>query len=268
MTISEISYSTVTSAGTSASSAASSSTTSASSSSTSNPLASLSSDFTTFLQLLTTQLQNQDPLSPEDPDQFTQELVEMSGVEQQITGNSDLSQLVTLSQSNASATYMGFIGQTVTATSSQIALENGSAQFSYTLPSAASNVTISIKDSDGNTVATLTPSSDEAGTYDMNWDGTSDSGTTEPSGAYTISVSATDANGNAISGTSTQIIGTVTGVQTSSSGSAMLDIGSVSVAASSVTDVGSDSSTTSTTSTSSTVSTLASELASDLTSDL
>jgi flagellar basal-body rod modification protein FlgD len=268
MTISEISYSTATSAGTSASSAASSATTSASGSATSNPLASLSDDFNTFLQLLTTQLQNQDPLSPEDPDQFTQELVEMTGVEQQITGNGDLSQLVTLSQSNASATYMGFIGQTVTTPSSQIALENGSAQFSYTLPSEASNVTISIEDSNGNTVATLTPGSDAAGTYDKNWDGTSDSGTTESSGSYTVSVSATDANGDAISSTSTQIIGTVTGVQTSSSGSAILDIGPVSVAASSVTDVGSDTSTTSTTTTSSAVSTLASQLTSDLESDL
>src|SRR5580704_2655101 len=59
----------------------------------------IASNFTTFLQLLTTQLQNQDPLSPMDTNQFTQQLVEFAGVEQQMQSNDSLSTLVSLQQS-------------------------------------------------------------------------------------------------------------------------------------------------------------------------
>ncbi len=63
-----------------------------------NALASLSNNFSTFLNMLMTQLQNQDPTSPMDSNQFTQELVEFSGVEQQINTNSSLTQLIQLTQ--------------------------------------------------------------------------------------------------------------------------------------------------------------------------
>src|ERR1017187_1412865 len=59
----------------------------------------IASNFTTFLQLLTTQLKNQDPLSPMDTNQFTQQLVEFAGVEQQMKTNDTLSTLVSLQQS-------------------------------------------------------------------------------------------------------------------------------------------------------------------------
>ncbi len=57
-------------------------------------LASLSGDYSNFLTLLTTQLKNQDPLSPMDSTQFTQQLVQFSAVEQQINGNKKLDQLI------------------------------------------------------------------------------------------------------------------------------------------------------------------------------
>ncbi len=56
----------------------------------------IASNFTEFLQLLTTQLQNQDPLSPMGTNQFTQHLVEFAQVEQQMKSNDSLSILVTL----------------------------------------------------------------------------------------------------------------------------------------------------------------------------
>jgi len=52
--------------------------------------ASLSQDFDDFLQLLTTQLQNQDPLNPMDSNEFTNQLVQFSQVEQQINSNQKL----------------------------------------------------------------------------------------------------------------------------------------------------------------------------------
>src|SRR5262249_10208809 len=69
----------------------------------SNAASQLAGNFDEFLKLLTTQLQHQDPLSPLDPNQFTQELVQFSSVEQQIQTNTSLSTLISLQQ-NAQVT--------------------------------------------------------------------------------------------------------------------------------------------------------------------
>src|SRR5471030_2192217 len=75
----------------------------------------IASNFQEFLQLLTTQLQNQDPLSPMDTNQFTQQLVEFAGVEQQLKTNTDLDQLVTLNKTSQSTSALSFVGSQVTA---------------------------------------------------------------------------------------------------------------------------------------------------------
>ena len=84
-----------------------------SSASVNNSLASMANNFTTFLTLLTTQLKNQDPTSPLDTNQFTQQLTQMTGVEQQLQSNKLLQQLVnTQAGLGASA---NLIGKVVTA---------------------------------------------------------------------------------------------------------------------------------------------------------
>ncbi len=80
-----------------------------------NSLASLASNSQTFLTLLTTQLKNQDPLSPLDTNQFTSQLTQMSGVEQQLLGNQLLQTLVT--QQTGVGAAANLIGATVTAPS-------------------------------------------------------------------------------------------------------------------------------------------------------
>jgi len=70
----------------------------------------IASNFTTFLQLLTTQLQNQDPLSPMDTNQFTQQLVEFAGVEQQMKTNTSLGTLVTLQQAAQTTSALALVG--------------------------------------------------------------------------------------------------------------------------------------------------------------
>ena len=77
-----------------ASGAAGTSSASASALSINNGLASLAGNFQSFLSLLTTQLQNQDPLNPTDTNQFTQQITSMTGVEQQLMSNQLLQQLV------------------------------------------------------------------------------------------------------------------------------------------------------------------------------
>jgi flagellar basal-body rod modification protein FlgD len=86
---------------------------SASSLSVNNGLASLAGNFQSFLSLLTTQLQNQDPLNPTDTNQFTQQITQMTGVEQQLMSNQLLQQLVATQGGVTAAANL--IGDTITA---------------------------------------------------------------------------------------------------------------------------------------------------------
>src|SRR5437870_4415051 len=86
----------------------------------------LAENFDTFLSLLTTQLKNQDPLSPLDSNQFTQQLTQMTGVEQQLLTNDLLKQLVSNTGTGV-ATAVSLIGKQVRASSADAALANGKA---------------------------------------------------------------------------------------------------------------------------------------------
>src|SRR5579872_4304807 len=96
----------------------------------------IAGNFDTFLQLLTTQLQNQDPLSPLDTNQFTEQLVEFASVEQQINENSNLQTLISLQQTSQETQAMQFIGSNVTINTSTAGLSNAtSTPASWTLNS-------------------------------------------------------------------------------------------------------------------------------------
>ncbi|MGC1466407.1 MAG: flagellar hook capping FlgD N-terminal domain-containing protein, partial [Pseudolabrys sp.] len=70
----------------------------------------IASNFTEFLQLLTTQLQNQNPLDPLDTNQFTQQLVQFAQVEQQMNTNTQLQTLVSLQQTAQSTAALSYVG--------------------------------------------------------------------------------------------------------------------------------------------------------------
>src|ERR1700761_3521577 len=116
--------------------------------------AQLSGNFDTFLTLLTTQLQNQDPMNPMDSNQFTQELVQFSGVEQQINTNDNLKTLIGLQQGNAGTQAVSYLGKDITITNGSGALSGGEANWSYALDSGAvaSKITVTASASDGSTV--------------------------------------------------------------------------------------------------------------------
>jgi flagellar basal-body rod modification protein FlgD len=99
-------------------------------------LGSLSDNFTNFLSLLMTQLQNQDPTTPLDSNQFTSELVQFTSVEQQISTNSDLTQLIQLTQANQVEQSASLIGKPVTVTSPQLSLQNGNAEINFNTATA------------------------------------------------------------------------------------------------------------------------------------
>ena len=213
-------------------------TNSVASNSTTDALASgqsnLSSSYQTFLTLLTSQLKNQDPTSPLDTNSFTQQLVQMTGVQQQLLSKTLLKQLVT--QSGGSVTgAVDLIGKTVTASSDASALSGGKADWSYTLPSAASQAAMTITDSTGRVVWSGVAPDLSAGTHAFEWDGKNSGGQTSPDGTYTLSIKAVNAAGAAVAAT-TAISGVVSAVS-QVNGSTVINIGSVQAPLSSVSAV-------------------------------
>ena len=163
-------------------------------------------NFDTFLTLLTTQLKNQDPLSPMDTSQFTQQLVAFSQVEQQIKTNSQLATMMQGQSASEAISALPMVGRTIEYSGDQTALQNGQAAFSYTLPTAAATATVMVKDAGGNTVfsQTVDPS---AGKHSLVWNGQTSGGVQMPDGGiYTIQVQATDAHGNSTTATTTIIV--------------------------------------------------------------
>jgi flagellar basal-body rod modification protein FlgD len=174
--------------------------------------ATIAGNFNTFLQLLTTQLKNQNPLSPLDTNQFTQQLVSFASVEQQITMNTQLTSLIALQQTAQSTSALGFVGQTVTVTGSTAMLANGKATWSYSSPGPAS-ASISIANSTGQTVFSTTQTV-QAGAQTFNWNGRDDNGNSVPAGAYKLTISAKDANGQNVA-IATEVQGVVDSVDLS-----------------------------------------------------
>jgi flagellar basal-body rod modification protein FlgD len=172
----------------------------------------IADNFQQFLQLLTTQLKNQDPLSPLDTNQFTQQLVAFASVEQQLKTNTDLDQLVTLNKTSQATSALSFVGSQVTADGSTTQLKNGVAMWNVTSPRPAA-ASISILDQNGNTVWTGQQTLN-TGAQSLPWDGRTSTGSIAPDGLYTIQITAQDAAGQSVA-VSTQFTGTVTGVDLS-----------------------------------------------------
>src|SRR5882757_3886820 len=97
----------------------------------------LAGNFQTFLTLLTTQLKNQDPLTPLDTNQFTQQLVQFASVEQELKTNDQLTTLVSLQQTTQSTQALGFVGKTAVVNGSTAALTNSSATWGLTAPTSS-----------------------------------------------------------------------------------------------------------------------------------
>ena len=170
----------------------------------------LAGNFQTFLTLLTTQLQNQNPLDPLDTNQFTQQLVQFAGVEQQLKTNDQLTTLVSLQQTAQSTQALGFVGKTAVVDGSTTALKNGAATWNIGVPTN-SNVSISITNSTGQTVYSNNYSVQAGQNQAFGWDGKGNDGTQWPDGQYKMTATATDTAGNTV-GVSTQIQGLVDSV--------------------------------------------------------
>jgi flagellar basal-body rod modification protein FlgD len=187
-----------------------SSTSSSSSTSTSNTGPSIADNFQTFLNLLTTQLQNQDPLSPLDTNQFTQQLVMFAQVEQQLKSNDQLSTLVSLQQTAQATQALNFVGATAAVDGSTAAMTNSAVAWTLNSPKPVT-ATITITSATTGQTAFSTTQTLNTGAQTFAWDGKGNDGTQFPDGNYKISVTATDASGQPAA-VSTEIQGVVDSV--------------------------------------------------------
>lgn len=191
-----------------------------------NPLGSLSETYDNFLTLLTKQLQNQDPLSPMDTAQFTQQLVSFASVEQQIQANKRLEQLISLQSSTNAYAAVSFIGTNVAVDSDKVMLRDGKASFDYDLDKTASKATLQIHDKN-NQLVMIMEADRSVGTHKAQWDGTDFFGNQLPDGEYRVSINCEDDQGKTFTAPVTSY-GTVDSAEIVD-GSVLLNIGSLRV---------------------------------------
>ena len=188
-----------------------------------------------FLSLLVGELQNQDPLEPTSTSDFINQMSQYATFDQDQTLNTQLGTLLTSFNSLLTMNSVNYLGHTVEAKGDTTTLTSGAAQFGYSLTSAAQTVQLSVQDSSGNIVWSGSGPA-AAGMNSFTWNGVGSDGTQLANGGqYTLKVTATDASGSSVFGFTT-ITGAVTGVD-SSSGTAMLEVGGVSVNVSDVVGV-------------------------------
>ena len=197
-------------------------------------LNSLSGNFNDFLNMLMTQLQNQDPTSPMDTNAFTTELVQFTSVEQQINTNTSLTQLIQLTQGSEVMQASAMTGKSVTVSSDHVPLQNGKGTIQFTAP-AAEPVDIAIYSDTGAKLSDATLMSTK-GSNTWNWNGTDSSGNTLPDGSYKVAVAGANADGTT-SALPFSVVGIATGVQNQSN-SIQLQMGALAVDFSQVQSVG------------------------------
>jgi len=212
-------------------------TTAATTSASATAKTTLAQNYDSFLKLLTTQLQHQDPLSPMDSNQFVSQLVQFSQVEQAIATNSNLEKMIGIENSNQTTAALGYIGNTVEASGGSAPLQDGKAQFSYTLK-AAGNTEIVITDQNGSAVAVANGES-AAGKHNFVWDGKMLDGSTAPAGVYNIQIVGADGKPLSVDTTG---FGKVTGVESGTNG-LVLDLDGVQVPVANILSVQSSAST-------------------------
>lgn len=199
---------------------------------------SLADSTQTFLALMTAQLKNQDPLAPVDSNAFTQQIVQMTGVEQQLLTNDLLKVLVGMNDGGLS-TQVGMIGKEVTTRSTTGTLTGKELTFDYDLSKAAGALKLEVIDANGKVVATANPTDLAKGEKTFKWDGKDSTGKQlDDGGVYALRITATDTLGAKFAAVSTtQVKGVVTAVSLEN-GQQMVTVGGRKIAATDIISVG------------------------------
>jgi flagellar basal-body rod modification protein FlgD len=173
----------------------------------------------TFLTLLVAQMNNQDPLNPVDNNQLTTQMAQISTVTGINNLNGSVQSLLTQLQQSATMQSAQLTGHSVMVAGSALPLAANSGSSTgvsavggFSLAGAASNVTVNVLNSSGQTVQTLNLGAMSSGFQDFTWDGSTAAGSTAAAGSYTFQVSATASNGSGVGATAynlLSIVGTV-----------------------------------------------------------
>jgi flagellar basal-body rod modification protein FlgD len=169
----------------------------------------IADNFDTFLSILTTQLRNQNPLDPMDTNAFTQQLVQFTGVEQQLKTNQFLEAMMLANQNSGSSQAVGYIGKEVTASGTKSELVDGEARWHFAVDEPA-QITVQVKDANG-AVVFQKEGNVGKGESVFNWDGIGTDGSPKPNGTYSINIQARNNDGKLIE-VATEMTGEVTGV--------------------------------------------------------
>jgi flagellar basal-body rod modification protein FlgD len=189
-----------------------------------------------FLKLLTTQMQNQDPLNPVDNTQMLAQLAQFSQLSVIQGLSSKFDSMATALAGSTSLAATQLVGKEVSFDASQLSLAAGSsAKFNVVLPQAATDTTVVISDSTGHVVRTLHLGAEPAGTSAIPWDGLDDKGHACAAGTYTLGVGGTASDGTQFKGLA-NIRAKVTGVSYAT-GTPVLVVGNQQVTLSQVTEV-------------------------------
>ena len=170
----------------------------------------LAGDLDAFLLLLTTQLQNQDPLSPLEPTEFTGQLVQFASVEQQIATNDSMEKLFDVQNASLHGCCRLHWNRKIGDLGAKLPLQDGEAKFEYTLSNNASNVVMTIMDDKGKVMFTKAGNT-SAGTHEVVWDGKDGNGFPVEDGEYSLSITPIAFSGSTVDA-STRIYAKVTGV--------------------------------------------------------
>ena len=173
----------------------------------------IADNFQTFLTLLTTQLQNQNPLDPLDTNQFTQQLVQFAGVEQQLKSNDQLKSLIEIEKSAQATQALVYVGNTVAVDGSKAQFDK-SATWNFQAEKDTS-ATITITNSTGQTAFTGSYTLKQ-GNSSFVWDGKGNDGVQWPAGTYTLTATGKDSSGNNVA-ISTEVQGIVDSVDLTAS---------------------------------------------------
>lgn len=189
-----------------------------------------------FLKLLVTQMQNQDPMNPDDPTEFTSQLAVYSQLEQLTNLNSGMEKLVESKNSSDKLASLNTIGKEVSFPADKVLMEGSPVQIGYSLAdNSAAEVSIALV-KDGRTVARLEGSELGKGDHYLTWDGKLGNGSPVPAGEYEIRVSVIDGDGKTTSAPSL-IRAKVTGVDLSGSNGGTLVTSSGETSFNSITGV-------------------------------
>jgi flagellar basal-body rod modification protein FlgD len=174
----------------------------------------LANNFQTFLTLLTTQLQNQNPLDPLDTNQFTAQLVQFAGVEQQLRQNDQLATLISLQKTAQSTQALAYVGNVVAVDGSTAPFDGSTAAWTLKAPTDT-NATVTITNAAGQTAFSGSYTVQQ-GNATFAWDGKGNDGTQWPAGNYTLTATGKDSAGKSVA-ISSEILGVVDSVDLTAS---------------------------------------------------